>query len=105
MIGFPYHASELYFHKIAECFDLVVVENNVASPYEIVDKTKNEHTRYAMNDDFDKDMEEIRSLTKAFDQSALCSLLDFFGDEIIISEEDYWNDYRKKCSAYPEVYS
>ena len=89
MIGFPYHASELYFHKIAECFDLVVVENNVASPYEIVDKTQNEHTRYAMNDDFDKDMEEIRSLTKAFDQSALCSLLDFFGDEIIISEEDY----------------
>ena len=33
MVGFPYHASDMYFHKISERFELVVVEDNVATPY------------------------------------------------------------------------
>ena len=89
MIGFPYHASDIYFHKIAERFDLVVVEDNVATPYEITDKEENEPTMYENTDILDEDLQEMRSSAKAFEQAALCRLLEIFGDEIVIPTEDY----------------
>jgi hypothetical protein len=89
MIGFPYHASDMYLHKISERFDLVVVEDNVATPYEITDKEENEPTMYENNDNFDEDLQEMRSSAKAFEQAALCKLLEIFGNEIMIPEEDY----------------
>lgn len=89
MIGFPYHSSDIYFHKIAERFDLVVVEDNVATPYEITDKEENEPTMYKNTDILDKDLQAMRSSAKAFEQTALCRLLEIFGDEIMIPEEDY----------------
>ena len=89
MVGFPYHASDIYFHKISECFELVVVEDNVATPY----GTENEEIpveelAYEENDSPD-DLEEMRSSAKAFEQTALCTLLEIFGEEIMIPEEDY----------------
>ena len=89
MVGFPYHASDIYFHKISECFELVVVEDNVATPY----GTENEEIpveelAYEEND-FPDDLEEMRSSAKAFEQTALCTLLEIFGEEIMIPEEDY----------------
>ena len=89
MIGFPYHASDMYLHKISERFDLVVVEDNVATPYEITDKEENEPTMYENTDILDEDLQEMRSSAKAFEQAALCKLLEIFGDEIMIPEEDY----------------
>ena len=89
MVGFPYHASDMYFHKISERFELVVVEDNVAAPY----GTENEEIpveelAYEENDSPD-DLEEMRSSAKAFEQTALCTLLEIFGEEIMIPEEDY----------------
>ena len=89
MVGFPYHASDMYFHKISERFELVVVEDNVATPY----GTENEEIpveelAYEEND-FPDDLEEMRSSAKAFEQTALCTLLEIFGEEIMIPEEDY----------------
>ena len=89
MIGFPYHISDMYFHKIVERFDLVVVEDNVATSYEITDKEENEPTIYQNTDILDEDLQKMRSSAKAFEQAALCKLLEIFGDEIIIPTEDY----------------
>lgn len=89
MIGFPYHASDMYLHKISERFDLVIVEDTVATPYEITDKEENEPTMYENTDILDEDLQKIRSSAKAFEQAVLCRLLEIFGDEIMISEEDY----------------
>ena len=89
MVGFPYHASDMYFHKISERFELVVVEDNVATPY----GTENEEIpveelAYEENDSPD-DLEDMRTSAKAFEQTALCTLLEIFGEEIMIPEEDY----------------
>lgn len=89
MIGFPYHASDMYLHKIAERFDLVVVEDNVATSYGTNDEEGNEPTMYENNDTLGEDIQEMRSSAKAFEQAALCRLLEIFGDEIIIPTEDY----------------
>ena len=79
----------MYFHKISERFELVVVEDNVATPY----GTENEEIpveelAYEENDSPD-DLEEMRSSAKAFEQTALCTLLEIFSEEIMIPEEDY----------------
>jgi hypothetical protein len=92
MIGFPYHAAGVYFKKIFERFELVIVEDNVATPYDYDDapvEEENESTMYENNDEPDDDLEEMRSSAKAFEQTALCSLLEIFGEEIMIPEEDY----------------
>ena len=93
MVGFPYHASDMYFHKISERFELIVVEDNVAKPYEneIEDfpNTENESTMYENNPISNDDIEDLRTSVKAFEQTALCTLLEIFGDELIIPEEDY----------------
>ena len=89
MVGFPYHASDMYFHKISERFELIVVEDNVATPY----GTENEEIpveelTYEENDSPD-DLEDMRTSAKAFEQTALCTLLEIFSEEIMIPEEDY----------------
>ena len=98
MVGFPYHASGVYFHKIFERFELVVVEDNVATPYGYDDdkadsyaplEEENEPIVYENNDKPDDDLEELRASAKAFEQTALCALLEIFGEEIMIPEEDY----------------
>ena len=95
MVGFPYHASDMYFHKISERFELVVVEDNVATLYGTTDESpmpveeENVSTVYENNDEPDDDLEEMRSAAKAFEQAALCTLLEIFGEEIMIPEEDY----------------
>ena len=75
--------------KEFERFELIVVEDNVATPY----GTKNEEIpveelAYEENDS-PANLEEMRSSAKAFEQTALCTLLDIFGEEIMIPEEDY----------------
>ena len=93
MVGFPYHASDMYLHKISERFELVVVEDNVAMPYKtnteeiLIDE--NEPTVYENNNEPDDDLEDMRTSAKAFEQTALCTLLEIFGEEIMIPEEDY----------------
>ena len=91
-------SSGVYFHKISEHFELVVVEDNVATPYGYDDdkadsyapiEEENEPTVYENNDESDVDLEEMRSSAKAFEQTALCTLLEIFGEEIMIPEEDY----------------
>ena len=92
MVGFPYHASDMYLHKISERFELVVVEDNVAMPYKtnteeiLIDE--NEPTVYENNNEPDDDLEDMRTSAKAFEQTALCTLLEIFGGEIMIPEED-----------------
>lgn len=41
MIGFPYHASDVYFNKIALNHNLVIVENDVAMPHIKTTPTQN----------------------------------------------------------------
>ncbi len=90
MVGFPYHASDMYFHKISELFELVVVEDNVATPYGTqIKEIPIEEAEHEENIAPDDDLEELRASTKAFEQTALCSLLEIFGEEIMIPEEDY----------------
>ena len=98
MVGFPYHAAGVYFHKISERFELVVVEDNVAMPYGYDDdkadpyapvEEENKPTVYENNDEPDDDLEELRASAKAFEQTALCPLLEIFSEEIMIPEEDY----------------
>ena len=98
MVGFPYHSSDIYFKKIFERFELVVVEDNVATPYGYDNdkadpcapvEEENKPTVYENNDEPDDDLEELRASAKAFEQTALCTLLEIFGEEIMIPEEDY----------------
>ena len=84
MVGFPYHASDTYFRKIAEFAPLVVVEGDKATPFVSEEKTMNppaikakEPTMYENNDKED-DFEEERALQKFFDKDALCTLYELF---------------------------
>ena len=83
MIGFPYYASDIYLHKISERYDLVVVENNAATPYnvnlenDITVEEENAPTMYEFNkenDDFNEELE----LQKSFDKDALAILFELF---------------------------
>ena len=85
MVGFPYHASDTYFRKIAEVAPLIVVENDKATPFVLEEKTAistpaikaKEPTMYENNDEED-DFEEERILQKFFDKDALCTLYELF---------------------------
>jgi len=82
MIGFPYHASDTYFRKIAEFSPLIVVEDDTATPYVLEEKTaiktptkeENEPTAHENNDDF----KEERELQQFFDMEALSLLFELF---------------------------
>ena len=85
MVGFPYHASDTYFRKIAEFAPLIVVEDDKATPFVLAEKTTintpaikaKEPTMYENNDEED-DFEEERALQKFFDKDALCTLYELF---------------------------
>ena len=85
MVGFPYHASDTYFRKIAEFTQVIVVEDDTATPYVLEEKTaikipvkeENEPTVYENNPQND-DFAEERELQQFFDTEALSSLFELF---------------------------
>ena len=101
MIGFPYHAAELYFDKIQRNHRLVVVNSDgtlkeLSNPQsainldtgEIYDEMTEEEMR-----EFDGDIEEPQDIddepedsfdTTAFDKTALCKLDAIFGDKLTL---------------------
>ncbi len=101
MVGFPYHAAELYFDKIQRNHRLVVVNSDgtlkeLSKPQtainldtgEIYDELTEEEMR-----EFDGDIEEPKDLddepddgfdTSAFDKSALAILDAIFGEKLIL---------------------
>ena len=83
MIGFPFHASDNYFKKIAEKHELVVIDKNVATPYGVKEEPK-----IQIDDAEDTELAEMRKRSKAFETSALCKLMETFGDELTIQEGD-----------------
>ena len=85
MVGFPYHASDNYFKKIAEKRQLVVVESNEATLYRI---TKEEPKVVEIDETDESEFTDMKERTKAFESSALCKLIEIFGDELTIHEED-----------------
>lgn len=101
MVGFPYHADELYFDKIQRNHRLVVVNSDgtlkeLSNPQsainldtgEIYDEMTEEEMR-----EFDGDIEEPQDIdnepedsfdTTAFDKTALCKLDAIFGDKLTL---------------------
>ena len=85
MVGFPYHASDTYFRKIAEFTQVIVVEDDTATPYVLEEKTaikipvkeENAPTVYENNPPND-DFAEERELQQFFDTEALSSLFELF---------------------------
>lgn len=101
MVGFPYHAAELYFDKIQRNHRLVVVNSDgtlkkLPKPQtainldtgEIYDEMTEEEMR-----EFDGDIEEPQDIddepedsfdTTAFDKTALCKLDAIFGEKLTL---------------------
>lgn len=101
MVGFPYHAAELYFDKIQRNHRLVVVNSDgtlkeLSNPQsainldtgEIYDEMTEEEMR-----EFDGDIEEPQDIddepedlfdATAFDKTALCKLDAIFGDKLAL---------------------
>ena len=101
MVGFPYHAAELYFDKIQRNHRLVAVNSDgtlkeLSKPKtainldtgEIYDDMTEEEMR-----EFDGDLEEPQDIddepedsfdTTAFDKTALCKLDAIFGDKLAL---------------------
>ena len=101
MVGFPYHAAELYFDKVQRNHRLVVVNSDgtlkeLSKPQtainldtgEIYDEMTEEEMR-----EFDGDIEEPNNLddepddgfdASAFDKTALCKLDEIFGEKLIL---------------------
>lgn len=73
MIGFPYHASDVYFKKISALCPLIIVDDNVIVPY-TSEKDENEPTMYEVNDDLANEI----ALNQFFDKEALCVLYELF---------------------------
>lgn len=101
MVGFPYHAAELYFDKIQRNHRLVIINSDgtlkkLSKPKtainldtgEIYDDMTEEEMR-----EFDGDIEEPQDIddepedsfdTTAFDKTALCKLDAIFGDKLAL---------------------
>ena len=101
MVGFPYHAAELYFDKIQRNHRLVVVNSDgtlkeLSKPQtainldtgEIYDEMTEEEMR-----EFDGDIEEPQDIddepedsfdTTAFDKTAVVTLVEIFGDKLSV---------------------
>ena len=97
MVGFPYHAAELYFDKIQRNHRVVIINSDgtlkeLSKPQpainldtgEIYDEMTEEEMR-----EFDGDTEEPKDLeddidTSAFDKDALCKLDEMFGDKLTL---------------------
>lgn len=101
MVGFPYHAAELYFDKIQRNHRLVIVNSDgtlkeLSKPQtainldtgEIYDEMTEEEMREFDGDleepqDIDDDPEDLFDAT-AFDKTALCKLDTIFGDKLAL---------------------
>lgn len=86
MIGFPYHASDIYLKKITEKHKVVVVDSDTETVYEnnlVVDSETGEvlATDLTLEED---DLITEQEKMKAFDKEALCVLLELFGDKLTI---------------------
>ena len=101
MVGFPYHAAELYFDKIQRNHRLVIVNSDgtlkeLSKPQtainldtgEIYDEMTEDEMR-----EFDGDIEEPQDIddepedsfdATAFDKTALCKLDAIFGDKLAL---------------------
>ena len=101
MVGFPYHAAELYFDKIQRNHRLVIINSDgtlkeLSKPQtainldtgEIYDEMTEEEMR-----EFDGDIEEPQDIddkpedlfdATAFDKTALCKLDAIFGDKLTL---------------------
>lgn len=101
MVGFPYHAAELYFDKIQRNHRLVIINSDgtlkeLSKPQtainldtgEIYDEMTEEEMR-----EFDGDIEEPQDIddepedlfdATAFDKTALCKLDAIFGDKLAL---------------------
>ena len=84
MVGFPQHASDNYFKKIAEKHQLVVVESNEATLYRIAI----EEPELPPDETDETELADMKERSKAFESSALCKLIEIFDDELTIQEED-----------------
>ncbi len=83
MVGFPYHAAESYFQRIAAFSQLVIVEQDTATLYALPEEEQDEQ-----EEDFNDDLEEMKEKVKAFEQNAFRVLLKAFGDDITIQQGD-----------------
>ena len=94
MVGFPYHAAEMYFGKIlSNGHTLVVMENNdevrELPSAQGVDLETGEILSEEEMREFDGDIEEPKDLdddidASAFDKNALCKLDEMFGDKLTL---------------------
>ena len=82
MIGFPYHAKDIYFSKIIEKHKLVIVEDGEEKVYTEPEPVKpvqpviEEPDAQEDDDDFE--------IYKSFNSAALATLLDKLGDDVNI---------------------
>ena len=94
MVGFPYHAAEMYFGKILSNGHTLVVMENDDEVRELpsaqgVDLETGEILPEEEMREFDGDIEEPKDLddgidASAFDKDALCKLDEMFGDKITL---------------------
>ena len=80
IVGFPYHISDTYLKKIAAFCELIIVKNNVATPYTTEALEENEPTMYEDNDVFADEM----ALNQFFDKETLCVLYELFDYQLDI---------------------
>ncbi len=92
MIGFPYHAAEVYFskiigngHKLAVAEDINTVREFVKDTSEkLIDKDTGEIIDTSVQSD-DDILAREREIAKAFDKEALIKLSDLLGDIFILN--------------------
>ena len=81
MVGFPYHASDTYFRKIAEFLQVIVADGETIAPFITEEKTAIQTPVIEEKptiDDEDDDFEEERALQQFFDKEALSILYEIF---------------------------
>ena len=80
MVGFPYYAADVYFKKISAFAQLVIVDGDSVSLYQIEEPPLKPQNEPSLPENFDDndDFEEERALQKFFDKDALCTLYELF---------------------------
>ncbi|MBE5739223.1 MAG: hypothetical protein E7349_00025 [Clostridiales bacterium] len=80
MVGFPYYAADVYFKKISAFAQLVIVDGDSVSLYQIEEPPLKPQNEPSLPENFDDndDFEEERALQKFFDKDALCPLYELF---------------------------
>ncbi len=94
MIGFPFHAAEMYFQKIANSRELIVIDGDTVTPYTakenedtayndslVEEEEESDDTMYETNDENDI-FEENLSVQRFFEKNALFTLYELFDYEL-----------------------